>query len=98
MRLIDRQWRSTRRAYRNLQSRPLREQQNCRGWVEMPYRLESDIVGMLLVQPAQRLLQSLPCGALAGARLANQHVAMPGHLTVMDLNDLGDQLRNDLQD
>ncbi len=50
----------------------------------------------VLAQAAHGALQGLPSHTLAGASLANNHVAMPGHFAVKDLDDLGHKLWNNL--
>jgi len=50
----------------------------------------------VLAQAAHGALQGLPSHALASASLANNHVAMPGHFAVKDLDDLGHKLWNNL--
>jgi len=50
----------------------------------------------VLAQATHGALQGLPSHTLASASLANNHVAMPGHFAVKDLDDLGHKLWNDL--
>ena len=50
----------------------------------------------VLAQAAHSPLQGLPSHTLASASLANNHVAMPGHFAVKDLDDLGHKLWNHL--
>ena len=50
----------------------------------------------ILAQASHGTLQCLPCYTLAGSCLSHNHVSMPGHFAVKDLDDFGDKLRHHL--
>ena len=60
------------------------------------YLLELLTLVVVLAKAAHSSLQSLPGHTLASTCLAHNHVAMTCHLTVKDLDDLGDKLRHHL--
>ena len=60
------------------------------------YLLELLTFMSVLAQAAHGALQGLPSHTLASASLANNHVAMPGHFAVKNLDDLGHKLWNNL--
>ena len=61
------------------------------------YLLELLAFVVVLAKTGHSSLQSLPGHTLASTCLAHNHVAMTCHLTVKDLDDLGDKLRHHLQ-
>ena len=65
--------------------------------LQVSYLLKVLAFMIVLAKPGHGSLQCLPGNTLASTCLAHDHVTMPGHFTVKDLDDLGHKLRHHLQ-